>query len=403
MILGGNFGYKYSSLISSGKFIMISLINRTITKSIVLTSLFIIFIIFVECKDPSQGKLQHQLEDCLDDYIEENSNILGAIAEIDIIGNNSLKAAKGYFDSAKTRPISSSDKFTIGSITKMFIATLVFQLIEEETIRYDDRIIHHLPDEWINILKDIKYGNKITIGQALSHRTGVYDYITSLTFFNKLLESYKWSHLELMQLVRDEGKPKFKPGEKYSYSNTNYFLLGAVIEHVTGKSLQFVLKDNIFSKLGLINTELLEGVIGSNYKDITHGYFSENGIKYDFQYLDSGWAWAAGGIFSTSNELNKFLSSLVSGKMYKKAGTFKQMLELLPGSEYYAHGIMSWNIPAIGRYYGHSGYEGASSVAVYYYPQKQICITVYISFYGSSNRIRASLLINEILRDVSLD
>ncbi|MCP4725471.1 MAG: beta-lactamase family protein [bacterium] len=348
-----------------------------------------------------QSQQQIQLSAVVDNYLKANGNILGAIVQLDILGGESIKAASGYFDSTKTTPISSSDKFTTCSVTKMYTATLIFQLIEDGKIKYDDKIIKHLPSDWAEILKNIEYGSQITIGQALSHRSGITDYITSLTFFNKLLDSQKFEAIELMQLVEDESKPKFKPGEDYSYSNTNYFMLGAVIENITKKPLKKIMHHEIFSKIGLKNTFLPEGIVGSDNEGIAHGYFLENGVNYDFQYLDSGWAWAAGGIYTTAEDLNTFLSALVSRKLFKKDKTFKQMVNLPVGSNNYANGIMSFRHRIYGNHFGHSGYDGASSVAVYWYPDRNAIISVYLSFNGSSNRIRALSLIIEILKEMS--
>ena len=106
-----------------------------------------------------------------------------------VAGRAPLAVAGGNFDITKTTPLKSGDLFSIGSTTKMFTATLMFQLIEEGKVSLDDPIIDHLPAQWASVLREMKHGDEVTIRQALTHRSGLYDYIINTTFFNGLLEN----------------------------------------------------------------------------------------------------------------------------------------------------------------------------------------------------------------------
>ena len=340
---------------------------------------------------------QDQIEVVIEDFLKDHEVVLGALAKLEISNRRPVGAAKGFFDNSKKTALKLHDQFSIGSTTKMFTATLVHQLIEDNKIELSDKIIEHLPSEWIDVLENIEHGTQISIEQALSHRSGIYDYIINTTFFYQMLESRKWTPLKLLKLVKAEGKPNFKPGESFNYSNTNYLLLGAMIEHVTGKPIKTVCRENIFSRLGLKNTFLSEGPIGSNREGIAHGYFREGDKIYDFQDMDSGWAWAAGGIISNSDDLNKFIKSLVGGRLFRKKASFEQMSELPKGNTWYALGIMSMVHPDHGRYYYHDGYDGATSSIVCYFPKKKTVITVCITYNGKSTRLRAKTLMDQII------
>jgi D-alanyl-D-alanine carboxypeptidase len=348
-----------------------------------------------------EDKIQDQIEVAIEDFLKDYEEVLGALVKLEISNRHAVGAAKGFFDNSKRALLKPQDQFSVGSTTKMFTATLVHQLIEDNKIELSGKIIKHLPFEWIDVLGNIEHGAQISIEQALSHRSGIYDYIINTTFFYQMLKSRRWTPLQLLKLVKAEGKPNFKPGESFNYSNTNYLLLGAMIEHVTCKPIKTVYRENIFSRLGLKNTFLSEGPIGSNREGIAHGYFREGDKIYDFQDMDSGWAWAAGGIISNADDLNTFIQSLVAGRLFREKATFQQMSELPKGNTWYALGIMSMVHPDYGRYYYHSGYDGATSSIVCYFPERKTVITVCITYNGKSTRLRAKTLMDLIINKLN--
>jgi len=341
-----------------------------------------------------------QLQAVVDEFIGEHAGVLGVVARLDLGGESSLAAAAGHFDISRETSIRCSDQFSVGSTTKMFTATLVFQLVEEGKVDLDDAIIKHIPAQWKTILADVEYGDQVTVGQALSHRSGLYDYIINVTFFYGLLESKDWTPLGLLKLVKDEGSSNSAPGSSYRYCNTNYLLLGALVEEVTGQPLKKVFEDRVFSKGELKNTFFSEGRLGSGRPGIAHGYFTEQGKLYDMQEFDSGWAWAAGGIISNTEDLNRFVRSLATGELYGSSEIFERMAHLPPGNDHYAHGIMSRTHPTFGRFYSHSGYDGATSSVVCYYPERGLVVSACINYNGTPTRLRAIHLTDTIMSRV---
>ena len=109
---------------------------------------------------------------------------MGTIVHVDIRGQESCRAANGFFDISKKTLIKSTDKFMIGSITKVFTAALVHQLLESGKVKLDSSLIDYLSPDWAAILEKVKYGREITVEHALSHRSGIF-YVLSFSIFSQ--------------------------------------------------------------------------------------------------------------------------------------------------------------------------------------------------------------------------
>src|SRR6266536_2917387 len=140
-------------------------------------------------------------------------------------------------------PNQTDTKFRLGSITKQFTATLILQLVEQGKIKLDGKLTDYLPE----YRKDT--GDKVTVRNLLSHTSGIPSY-TSLPGFiqNQTRDPYTVSAFVKKYT---SGDLEFEPGSKFSYDNSGYFLLGAIIERVTGKPYEEALKQRIFDPLGM--------------------------------------------------------------------------------------------------------------------------------------------------------
>src|SRR5688572_15526356 len=143
-------------------------------------------------------------------------------------------------------PNAPDTKFRLGSITKQFTSMLTLQLVEQGKVKLDGKISDYLPD----YRQDI--GQKVTIHHLLTHTSGIPSYTGLPGFFDNVSRNpYK-----VADFVKKyaSGDLEYEPGSKYSYNNSGYFLLGAIIERVTGKSYEQVLKENILDPAGMKNT-----------------------------------------------------------------------------------------------------------------------------------------------------
>ena len=199
-------------------------------------------------------------------------------------------------------------KFRIGSITKQFTALLILQLAQQNKIQLDAPLATYLPD----YRQDI--GNKITIRQILNHTSGLSNYTQTKTFRSEYSRN-PYSVDEFIKLLCSDDL-LFEPGTQFRYSNSGYFILGAVIEKVTQQRYQDVLQENIFKPLNMHNTgydshEKIINQRASGYSNNLDGYTNAD-------YLDMSIPYAAGSIYSTARDLVKWDQALYTNKLINK-------------------------------------------------------------------------------------
>ena len=199
-------------------------------------------------------------------------------------------------------------KFRIGSITKQFTALLILQLAQQNKIQLDAPLATYLPD----YRQDI--GNKITIRQILNHTSGLSNYTQTKTFRSEYSRN-PYSVDEFIKLLCSDDL-LFEPGTQFRYSNSGYFILGAVIENVTQQRYQDVLQENIFKPLNMHNTGYdshakIINQLASGYSNNLDGYTNAD-------YLDMSIPYAAGSIYSTARDLVKWDQALYTNKLINK-------------------------------------------------------------------------------------
>src|SRR5438128_7063632 len=202
-------------------------------------------------------------------------------------------------------PNTSETKFRLGSITKQFTATLILQLVEQGKIKLDGKVIDYLPD----YRQDT--GAKVTIHNLLSHTSGIPSY-TSLPGFFSNVSRNPFAVDEFIKKYAS-GNLEFEPGTKFVYSNSGYFILGAIIEKVTGKPYEQVLKENIFDPLGMKNSGYDH--YGTILAKRAYGYTkTPRGIE-NAPYLDTTIPYAAGSLYSTVEDLYLWDQALYGDKI----------------------------------------------------------------------------------------
>ncbi len=243
-------------------------------------------------------------------------------------------------------PINIDTKFNLGSMNKMFTATAVARLVEAGKLSFDDPLGKYLDESWLP--KTVT--DKITLRHLITHTSGLGSY------FN---ETYQKSSRELFRklddykpLIKDD-KPAFPPGEKFQYSNTGLFLLGVVIEKVTGEDYFEYIRKVIYGPAGMTNSDCYE--MDYPVENLAIGYSPDWKSPYKWQnnlykhVLKGG---PAGGGFSTVRDLHRFAMALLEGKFVSKAmlGT---MWTDFKGADY-GYGFTVASGPA-GKVVGHSG------------------------------------------------
>lgn len=215
------------------------------------------------------------------------------------------KKGYGYANFEWQIPNTPDVRFRLGSITKQFTSMVIMQLVAEGKIKLDERIATHLTD----YRKDT--GDRVTIAHLLNHTSGIPSYTGLPGFFaNESRDSYapadfvkKWA----------SGDLEFEPGTKWAYNNSGYFLLGAIIEKVTGKTYAEAVQERIFGPLGMKASgyDLAAPLIPKR----ANGYQLAGGKYVNAPYLDMTIPYAAGSLYSTVEDLYLWDRALYTDKL----------------------------------------------------------------------------------------
>jgi CubicO group peptidase (beta-lactamase class C family) len=246
-----------------------------------------------------------------------------------LVADNGKVIYKKGFGSANMEwniPNEPDTKFRLGSITKQFTAALILQLVEQGKIKLDGKVSDYLTD----YRKDT--GARMTIHQLLSHTSGVPNYTAQPGFFANVSRN----PFKVDDFVKQyaSGDLEFEPGAKFNYSNSGYFLLGDIIEKVTGKSYEQVLKENILDPVGMKNTGYDH--YGTVLSKRAAGYIKTPNGYENAPYLDMSIPFAAGSIYSTVEDLFLWDQALYGEKILSAAS---KELMFKPNLENYGYGF----------------------------------------------------------------
>lgn len=298
--------------------------NKKTTVKVFLIGILLLFTTLTFAQNKSEEL------DRLFNYYNENGSFSGAVLAA---GNGKIiyRKAFGFSDFENKNLMRPSAVFNIASTTKPFTAAAIMMLKERGKLSYDDKLIDFLSDF-------PSYGKNITIRHLLTHTSGVPDFV------NEMHLHYKIPVLTT-RLVYDSLKAQtslnFNPGEKYSYSNSGYFLLALIIEKVTGKTYREYLEKNIFKPLGMNTTYAYDESMTDvpNRVNAYVGYWQKN--EDDLKLKVAG----EGNIYSTVSDLFLFEQALYHNRLIKTETMVEayNTANLLPIREGLNYGF-GWNI-----------------------------------------------------------
>ena len=220
-------------------------------------------------------------------------------------GEVAFKGAYGMANREWNIPHSADTRFRVGSITKQFTAALILQLVSEGRIDLEAPLSRYVPEY------PAKVADRVTVHQLLTHTSGIRSY-TSMPNFRKDASRDPYPPVEFVKFFANEPLD-FEPGAKFQYNNSGYFLLGVIIEKVTGNSYTEELKERIFGPLGMT---------GSGY-DLHDALIEKRASAYDARldgyrnsaYLDMSLPYAAGSLYSTVEDLYTWDRALAAGNV----------------------------------------------------------------------------------------
>jgi CubicO group peptidase (beta-lactamase class C family) len=250
-------------------------------------------------------KPESEIIAALEDYVEsvaEKDGFSGSVAVSDG-GKPLLRIGYGLANVEHDVANTPQTKFRIGSITKAFTAITTLILVEQGKLELDDPVSKHYPeapDAW----------SKVTIRNLLNHTSGIPSF-TSLASYQPGMTK-PLSHTEMISQFRDLPL-EFEPGSKFNYSNSGYYVLGYVLELVSGKSYEDLLQELICKPLEMANTgyDLALPILPHR----AAGYDRDGNQIKNAAYLDMSQPFAAGALYSTVDDLAKFAQGLTAGKL----------------------------------------------------------------------------------------
>ena len=284
----------------------------------------------------------------------------------------------GVADKASGEPMQADMHHRIGSVTKTFTATLLLQAAARGQLSLDDTI-----DQYV---EGIPNGDEITLRQMADMSSGIASYTLNDKWVEEWLSDPErvWTPEELAQVGIDDSPAFEPPGTGWQYSNTNYVLLGMVLEQVTGQSVQRLYSKQIIKPLHLKATSFPDAADSSIPDPYDHGYTLQgqsDGEPVDATHWNPSSGWTAGGMISTVDDMLVYGRALGTGKgLLPREQQAERLTSFLyglpPHSPEKAYGL---GLVTVGGWLGHTGTQAGFNTTVYYHPELHTTVVVEVN------------------------
>ena len=325
-----------------------------------------------------QARVQKRLEE-----LHAAAEFPGATVGFVLPDGKTGECAVGFSDLEANTAMKPHSRMFAGSIGKTFVASVLFQLIQEKKVNLDDPLSKHLGSK--PYFDRIPNAKLLTIRHLMNHTSGIREHVLNPAFLKAANDNpdRTFTGDELASYALNTA-PLFEPGKGWSYADTNYIFVGLVIEQVTGST---VYEEAIQRLLKPLKLERTEPQVGRTFKDLAIGYSMPNspfGFKDRVQLPDGKYPfnaqmeWCGGGFISNALDLAKWAKAMFEGKAYGK----DLLAQVLDGqkantgpNEKYGLGVQirpsEW-----GETYGHSGWFPGYLSDMAYIPSKKIAVAV---------------------------
>ncbi|WP_303316935.1 serine hydrolase domain-containing protein [Flavivirga abyssicola] len=324
---------------------------------------------------------------------------------IDVDGNIDNYSV-GYSDVEQKENLNINHTLFSGSIGKTYAVALLMNLVESKKVNLKDKLITYFPDtEWLSKLPNI---NDITIEMLLQHTSGLPRYVFKSELWKALHDNPNkvWTYKERLSYILND-EPVHEAGKQWSYSDTNYILLGMLIEKVTSKNYYDLVQDEFLKPNNLKNTypSLTRNIpnLAIGYSNMGDTFYVPNKTVENGQYfMNPQVEWTGGGMASTTSDLARW------AKLYYESKLFSQeSLRLIttpnPNGVDVEHkssyGMGSFIYTSkLGEAFGHSGFMPGFNSLFIYYPEKKIAAAIQFNCDYAS----ATLNMNDLIDDLVL-
>jgi len=332
----------------------------------------------------AQVPLQQRLQTRLDEW-HKSASFPGATLGVCLVDGKCFALATGYSDRDARTPMKPSDMMLGGSTGKTYVAALALGLVKEGKLGLDDRLETYLGKEaWFARLPN---GPDITIRMLMNHTSGLVRYEFKQQFARDITADpdKSWTPAERLAYILGE-KPPFEAGKGWEYSDTNYIVLGMVIEKVTGKPYFDLARTGLLEKYRLTRTTPQEGRV---IPGVVQGYAGDNnpfggkdamiqGGKFS---INPQLEWCGGGMATNSEDLARWAKLMYEGEAIPR-DLLPQMLDgvaVAPGRDVkYGLGVMI-RPTRLGVSYGHSGFFPGYLTDLMYFPEHKISVAVQVN------------------------
>lgn len=311
-------------------------------------------------------ELQAKLDKTVRDVMKK-AGIPGVQVGLWMPGKGSYVRAFGVADKHTGAPMTDDLRIRIGSETKTFTATAVLELVDDGLVGLNDPISKYV--------KGVPNGNHIAVRDLLDMRSGLFSYSADSAFIRAFLNNPKrpFAPKELLGYAFKHPN-QFPPGSKFQYSNTNYILLGLVVEKVSGKSLRDFIEHRVLRPSHLDHTLFPQAA--EFPRPHAHGYTDQTptGKVADATHWNPSWGWAAGAMISDLHDLKHWAKDLATGTLLSPATQAKRLKVLPTGIPGAGYGLGIFNVNG---WTGHNGsLPGYESLTIYLPEQKATLVAL---------------------------
>lgn len=310
----------------------------------------------------------------------------GATLGVALANGESFGLAIGYSDRDTKMPMKPNDRMLAGSVGKTFAAATALQLVKEGKIGLDDKIEKYLGREpWFTRLPNAR---EINVRQLMNHTSGLVRYEFKEQFTKDLTANPEkfWKPTELLAYLFDEKAP-FEAGKGWDYSDTNYIVLGMIIEKVTGRKFYDEANRRLLKPLKLTDTIPQDG---PRLKGLVQGYAGPNNpfggkdamIEGGKFVINPQFEWTGGGYVSTGQDLARWARMIYEGKAFSP-DLLPQVLDgvaapRLGAETKYGLCVIIRKTPA-GTSYGHSGFFPGYLTDMMYFPEQKVAVAIQVN------------------------
>jgi D-alanyl-D-alanine carboxypeptidase len=346
---------------------------------------YLLLTVAVQAQTTDKSALRTALQLKLDEW-HKAGNFPGATLGVVLPNGESFALAVGFSNREAKTPMKPTDRMLAGSVGKTFAAATALQLVKEGKIGLDDKIEKYLGrEEWFSRLPNAK---DITVRQLMNHSSGLVRYEFKEQFTKDLTASPEkaWKPAELVAYLLDE-RPPFEAGKGWDYSDTNYIVLGMIIEKVTGRKFYDEANRRLLRPLKLTDTIPQDG---PRLKGVVQGYAGPNNpfggtdaMIVDGKFvINPQFEWTGGGYASTAHDLARWAGMIYEGKAFSP-DLLPQVLDgvsapMLGRETTYGLGVIIRKT-TLGTSYGHSGFFPGYMTDMMYFPEHKVALAVQVN------------------------